>query len=218
VELRDGYRSFLATMPVISRPTAAIATSFKRHRVEVETLAGRLLPIRYRSSVERESTRQTRTAAEAFVNVAALQTGARLDGKGRSRIARRIAELTGLAQALKEERKLLISEMTYFFEALRPQGRIIGRLNARATGPMAASRDLARALRRNPHLKVFVGSGRYDLGTPYSATDWSLAQLDAPADVLARVQHHYYDAGHMMYTREEDLTQLKTDLAAWLGT
>jgi hypothetical protein len=168
--------------------------------------------------VERESTRQTRTAAEAFVNVAALQTGARLDGKGRSRIARRIAELTGLPQALKEERKLLISEMTYFFEALRPQGRIIGRLNARATGPMAASRDLARALRRNPHLKVFVGSGRYDLGTPYSATDWSLAQLDAPADVLARVQHHYYDAGHMMYTREEDLTQLKADLAGWLGT
>jgi hypothetical protein len=217
VELRDGYRSFLATMPVISAPTAAIATSFKRHRVEVETLAGRLLPIRYRSSVERKSTRQTRTAAEAFVNVAALQTWARLDGKGRSRIARHIAELTGLPQALKEEKKLLISEMTYFFEALRPQGRIIGRLNARATGPMAASRDLARALRRNPHLKVFVGSGRYDLGTPYSATDWSLAQLDAPADVLARVQHHYYDAGHMMYTREEDLTQLKADLAGWLG-
>jgi hypothetical protein len=122
VELRDGYRSFLATMPVISRPTAAIATSFKRHRVEVETLAGRLLPIRYRSSVERKSTRQTRTAAEAFVNVAALQTGARLDGKGPSRIARRIAELTGLPQALKEEKKLLISEMTYFFEALRPKG------------------------------------------------------------------------------------------------
>jgi carboxypeptidase C (cathepsin A) len=78
------------------------------------------------------------------------------------------------------------------------------------------SPDLARALRRNPHLKVFVGSGRYDLGTPYSASDWSLAQLDAPADVLARVQHHYYDAGHMMYTREQDVTQLKADIAAWL--
>ena len=67
-----------------------------------------------------------------------------------------------------------------------------------------------------PHLKVFVASGHYDLGTPYSASDWSLAQLDAPADVLARVSHHYYDAGHMMYTREADLTQLKSDLAAWL--
>jgi carboxypeptidase C (cathepsin A) len=63
---------------------------------------------------------------------------------------------------------------------------------------------------------VLVASGRYDLGTPYSASDWSLAQLDAPADVLKRVTHRYYDAGHMMYTRSADLKQLKSDLAAWL--
>ena len=225
-----------------------------------------------------------RAAAESFVDedyAAALLAGARLDGKRRERIARRIAELTGLPQALVEEKNLRISDQTFFMEALRPQGRIVGRLEARATGPAAASRghamefdpgieaiappytmaamayfgeqlgmsteiryevlshdahkawnwnrgedkgnsyattspDLARAMRRNAHLKVFVASGRYDLGTPYSASDWSLAQLDAPADVLARVTHRYYDAGHMMYTREADLTQLKTDLAAWL--
>ena len=75
---------------------------------------------------------------------------------------------------------------------------------------------MSRALRRNPHLRVFVASGHYDLGTPYSATDWSLAQLDVPASVLSRVEHHYYDAGHMMYTRETDLRKLKRDLAAWL--
>jgi carboxypeptidase C (cathepsin A) len=225
-----------------------------------------------------------RAAAESFVDedyLAALQAGARLDGKRRSRIARRLAELTGLPQALVEEKNLRISDHTYFFDALRHQGRIVGRLDARVTGPMAASRtreaefdpaieaieppytmaamayfgeqlgmatetryetlshdthkawnwnrgedkgnsyastsrDLARALRRNPHLKVFVASGRYDLGTPYSASDWSLAQLDAPAAVLTRVQHRYYEAGHMMYTREADLAKLKSDLAAWL--
>jgi carboxypeptidase C (cathepsin A) len=230
------------------------------------------------------SSAAARSAAESFVDedyVAALQAGARLDDKRRARIARRISELTGLPQGLVEEKNLRISDQTYFFEALRPRGRMVGRLDARASGPMAASRtrewefdpgieaivspytmaamayfgeqlgmstetryevlsidahkawnwnrgedkgnsfastspDLARALRRNPHLKVFVASGRYDLGTPYSASDWSLAQLDAPADVLVRVQHHYYDAGHMMYTREEDLTQLKKDLAVWL--
>jgi hypothetical protein len=73
----------------------------------------------------------------------------------------------------------------------------------------------SRALRRNPHLKVFVGNGCYDLGTPYSANDWSLAQLDTPAEVLAHIRHHYYDAGHMMYTREADLTRLRADLPAW---
>ena len=80
----------------------------------------------------------------------------------------------------------------------------------------STSPDLARALRRNARLQVFVASGRYDLGTPYSESDWSLAQLDAPAAVLERVTHRYYDAGHMMYTRQADLGQLETDLAAWL--
>ena len=231
-----------------------------------------------------KSSEAARAAAEAFVQddyVAALHAGARLSGTQRGRIARRLSELTGLPRALIEEKNLRISDQTFFFEALRPRGRMVGRLDARATGPMAASRtrewefdpgieaiaapyataamayfgeqlgldmeqryqvlarevgtawnwnrgtdqgnsyactspDLARALRRNPQLKVLAASGRYDLGTPYSASDWSLAQLDVPADVLARVTHRYYDAGHMMYTRQADLMQLKVDLADWM--
>src|ERR1700720_4794124 len=65
------------------------------------------------------SSAAARAAAEAFVDeeyIAALQAGARLDGKRRSRVARRIAELTGLPQALVEEKNLRIGEMTYFFE------------------------------------------------------------------------------------------------------
>ena len=231
------------------------------------------------------SSAAARAAAEDYVATdypAVLQAGARLTEKQRSGAARRIAELTGLPRALVEQSNLRISDHIFFFEALRARGRIVGRLEARVTGPMAASRtrewefdpgiealaapytmaamayfgqqlglsteqryevlsgdvhtqwnwnrgkaqgngyactspDLARALRRNPHLRVFVASGRYDLGTPYSASDWSLAQLDAPPEVLARVQHFYYDAGHMMYTRAADLTKLKDDLRVWLG-
>ena len=227
-----------------------------------------------------------RNAAEIFVAeeyLSALHAGARLPAATRRRVAKRVSELTGLSVALVEEKNLRISDETFFFELLRDRGLIVGRLESRVTGPMAASRtrewefdpgiealaapftmaanaymsetlgidtaarydvlnmdvnkswnwnrgeakgngfactspDLSRALRRNPHLKVLVASGYYDLGTPYSATDWSLAQLDAPAEVLARVQHHYFDAGHMMYTRERDLKKLKQDLAAWLRT
>ncbi len=226
-----------------------------------------------------------RAAAETFVQedyAAALLAGSRLSEKTRSKVAQRISELTGLARGLVEEKNLRISDHTFFFEALRSQGRMVGRLDARASGAMAASRtrdwefdpgieaiagpyamagmdyfarqlnlpiteryqvlgsevnkgwnwnrggksdggfcstapDLARALRRNPKLRVLVASGRYDLGTPYSATDWSLAHLDVPLEVLARVQHRYYDAGHMMYTRQADLKQLKDDVAAWLA-
>jgi carboxypeptidase C (cathepsin A) len=231
------------------------------------------------------SSAAARAAAEAFVQddyAAALMAGARLSDKQRSRIARRISELTGLPRELVEAKNLRISDQTFFFEALRDRGLMVGRLEARATGPMAASRtrdwefdpgieaiagpyamaamayfggalgldldaryqvlsrevnkgwdwrrsgnshdgfcstspDLALALRRNPRLRVLVASGRYDLGTPYSASDWSLAHLDVPPAVMARVQHRYYDAGHMMYTRQADLKQLKDDLAAWLA-
>ena len=233
------------------------------------------------------SSEAARAAAEAFVAedyLAALHAGSRLDGRTRSRVEKRIAELTGLPVALVQEKNLRISDQTFFVEALRDAGRIIGRLEARVTGPMALARsrdwefdpgmeaivapyttaalcyygelgianqaryevlsmevnkqwswlrgegkglrdangftctstDLARAMRRNTHLRVLVASGRYDLGTPYSASDWSLAQLDAPADVLTRITHRYYDAGHMFYTRPADLAQLKTDLVAWL--
>src|SRR4029434_859037 len=79
------------------------------------------------------------------------------------------------------------------------------------------SPDLSRALRRNPHLRVLVAGGHNDLATHYSASDWSLAQLDVRPELLMRVQHHYYDAGHMMYTREADMRKLKRDLAAWLA-
>jgi carboxypeptidase C (cathepsin A) len=228
-----------------------------------------------------------RSAAEAFVNddyLAALQAGARLSGRARSRIERRLAELTGLGLPVIQENNLRISDSSFFVEALRPRGLLVGRLEGRATAPLAARRerqmafdpgiegvalpytaaalayyaslglptdsryevlsmavnrgwkwqrgsgdaqveangftstgdDLARALRRNPQMKVLVASGRYDLGTPYSASDWSLAQLDAPAEVLARITHRYYDAGHMMYTRRADLAQLKADLVTWL--
>ena len=225
-----------------------------------------------------------RTAAEEFVTeeyLAALHAGARLSKAARKRVVSRMAQLTGLAPSLIEEKNLRISDQTFFFELLRDRGLIVGRLEARVTGPMAASRsrdwefdpgieaiaapytmaahaymserlgvdtqmryevlsmdahkqwnwnrgeqkgngfastspDLSRALRRNPHLRVLVASGHYDLGTPYSASDWSLAQLDVPSEVLARVEHHYYDAGHMMYTREADMLKLKRDLATWL--
>jgi carboxypeptidase C (cathepsin A) len=237
-----------------------------------------------------DSPQAARAAAEAFIAedyLHALNAGARLSGSARRHIAQRVSELTGLPPALVDEKNLRISDQTFFFELLRDTGRMVGRLDARATGAMAASRtrdwefdpgieaiaapygmaalayfgeqlglateeryellsmevnkgwnwnrkdasgqeakgnafastsdDLARALRRNTHLRVLVASGRYDLGTPYSASDWSLAQLDAPAEVLARVEHHYYDAGHMMYTREEDLVKLERDLSGWLA-
>ena len=63
------------------------------------------------------------------------------------------------------------------------------------------SPDLSRALRRNPHLRVLVASGHYDLGTPSTASDWSLAQLDIPADVRRRVSPVLRRGAHDVHAR-----------------
>src|SRR5207244_1216695 len=89
------------------------------------------------------SPQAARAAAEAFVAdeyLGVLHRGARLEGKARHRIAQRIAELTGLKPAFVEEKNLRVGANDFFFELLRDEGRIVGRLDARVTGPMAASR------------------------------------------------------------------------------
>ncbi|MEK8029571.1 peptidase S10 [Ideonella sp. DXS29W] len=91
------------------------------------------------------------------------------------------------------------------------------RREAQGNSFACTSVDLARVMRRLPHMAVFVASGYYDLGTPYSATDWTLDQLEIGTEVRRRITHRYYGAGHMMYTREADILQLKSDLAAWLN-
>ncbi len=82
---------------------------------------------------------------------------------------------------------------------------------------VTTSPDLAKAMRRNPHMKVFFATGYYDLGCPYSATDWSIAQLDVPPKLLNQLTHCYYEAGHMMYTSQPELEKLKRDIQAWIA-
>lgn len=105
------------------------------------------------------------------------------------------------------------------YEVFNPdvnRGWNFNRGEAKGNGYCNTLPDLARALRRLPHLRVLVASGHYDLGTPYSASDYTLTQLDVAPETLSRITHHHYDAGHMMYTREADLVRFEADLAAWL--
>jgi carboxypeptidase C (cathepsin A) len=75
---------------------------------------------------------------------------------------------------------------------------------------------LRQAMAKNPHLKVFVASGYYDLATPYFATDYTLAHLGADPSARENVTVAYYPAGHMMYIEEGSLTRLQEDAVAFL--
>ena len=61
---------------------------------------------------------------------------------------------------------------------------------------------LAAAMRTNPHMRVHVDCGYYDGATPYFAAEHTFAHLAIPAELAAKVEFSYFEAGHMMYVHE----------------
>jgi len=76
--------------------------------------------------------------------------------------------------------------------------------------------DLIQAMLVNPHLKVEIENGYYDLATPFFATEFTVDHLGLPEGLRKNITLQYYDAGHMMYVREEDLAKLKTNVGNFI--
>ncbi|HMN55168.1 MAG TPA: peptidase S10, partial [Sphingopyxis sp.] len=72
---------------------------------------------------------------------------------------------------------------------------------------------IGQALRENSGLRVFVGQGYYDFATPFFAAEYALSRTGIPQD---RIEYKYYDAGHMMYIRDEDRHKLAGDIRAFI--
>jgi carboxypeptidase C (cathepsin A) len=75
---------------------------------------------------------------------------------------------------------------------------------------------LRQAMTINPHLKVFVANGYYDLGTPYFATEYTFNHLGLDKELRDNVSMGYYEAGHMMYIHTPSLAEIKSDLAEFI--
>ncbi len=75
---------------------------------------------------------------------------------------------------------------------------------------------LRKAMTTNPHLKVFVANGTYDLATPYCATEYTFSHLGLDPSLRSNVSMAYYPAGHMMYIHLPSLAVLREDLTGFL--
>jgi len=77
--------------------------------------------------------------------------------------------------------------------------------------------DLASAMRKNPHLKVFSANGYFDLATPFFLTEFDLNHMQLPEELRGNVQYGYYPSGHMIYLNVDALHQLRADLEKFIG-
>ena len=74
---------------------------------------------------------------------------------------------------------------------------------------------IGQAMRQNAGLRLFAAQGWYDFATPFFGAEYSLKRPGIPQD---RITWKYYDAGHMMYVRDEDRAKLSRDIRAFIRT
>jgi carboxypeptidase C (cathepsin A) len=72
--------------------------------------------------------------------------------------------------------------------------------------------SLRKAMHANPHMRVYVASGYYDLGTPHAAGDYTLAHLGLRGHLEKNIQVSYFEAGHMMYIHRPSLVKMAEEL------
>lgn len=71
---------------------------------------------------------------------------------------------------------------------------------------------LRQAMSKNPALRIFFASGYYDLATPFFAMEYTVSHMELDESLRANISRSYYESGHMMYVRLEDLATLRGDV------
>lgn len=86
-------------------------------------------------------------------------------------------------------------------------------------GVREAAPDAEDEFARNPNMRLFVAEGYFDLATIYYGFEWSLTHLRLAPEVRDHnITVRRYKSGHMIYTDQKALEELRRDLRAWLRT
>jgi carboxypeptidase C (cathepsin A) len=88
-------------------------------------------------------------------------------------------------------------------------------LRSSFSGYLDVGPELARAMEKNHALRVFIGSGIFDLATTFYAAEVNVRRSRLPRE---RVVLREYPAGHMMYVNEASSAALARDLRAFVAS
>jgi carboxypeptidase C (cathepsin A) len=82
--------------------------------------------------------------------------------------------------------------------------------------PWDVGAALRRAMTENPYLKVLIQGGYYDGATDYFSAVYTIGHLQPGGELRDRFRFSWYESGHMMYLRDEDLARANDDLRAFV--
>jgi carboxypeptidase C (cathepsin A) len=83
--------------------------------------------------------------------------------------------------------------------------------------PIGATDDFRYGMSLNPHLKAFISHGRYDLVTPYYASDRLRNLMRLDPEMASRLTVHHFGGGHMFYAWEDSRREFAAAIAAFVA-
>jgi carboxypeptidase C (cathepsin A) len=78
------------------------------------------------------------------------------------------------------------------------------------------SERMRRALIANPHMKILLCCGYYDLACPVYGMKYTINHLGVAPELKKNVSYAYFPAGHMMYIEKSSREKLARDVIAWI--
>ncbi len=83
--------------------------------------------------------------------------------------------------------------------------------------PIGATDDFRYGMALNPHMKAFITHGRYDLVTPYYASDRLRNLMRLDPEMAKRLTVRHFGGGHMFYAWEESRKAFTAAIAAFVA-
>jgi carboxypeptidase C (cathepsin A) len=83
--------------------------------------------------------------------------------------------------------------------------------------PLGATDDFRYGMSLNPHMKSFITHGRFDLVTPYFATDRLRNLMRLDSEIAGRLTVRHFDGGHMFYAWERSRRDFTAAIAAFVA-
>jgi carboxypeptidase C (cathepsin A) len=83
--------------------------------------------------------------------------------------------------------------------------------------PVGATDDFRYGMSLNPHMKAFITHGRYDLVTPYYASDRLRNLMRLDPEMANRLTVRHFGGGHMFYAWEASRQEFTAAIAAFVS-
>jgi carboxypeptidase C (cathepsin A) len=83
--------------------------------------------------------------------------------------------------------------------------------------PVGATDDFRYGMALNPHMKAFITHGRYDLVTPYYASNRLRNLMRLDPEMAGRLTVRHFDGGHMFYAWEASRRDFTSAIASFVA-